>query len=421
MVAKETNPNAKIHLSAMTYHWDSRYGREQYLNRLLRVIAADPNAAGNDYYFDYLTAHFYFQPDQIFNQIHQFHGIRAAHGIPWKPLWLVETNAPPIDDPAWPVPNWTLSVTQNEQAAFIPQMLAISLAAGAERIAIYKLKDTQGDYAANPEPFGLIRMDGSRRPGFTSYRVATQYLAGMQGARRERWNEVGQIRINQGATATTVLFSRLPAPQTAQVEATANTAVLVDMWGARQTITASGGFFTVNLPGALCSQSIGDYCMIGGAPYYLVQATGSGPLPTAPAGAAPPPANTPDPNAPTIAPVGTAAPTQTLTPRPTLPPTYTPQPTATPVTPAAPTDTPTNTPPPTPIITPSAEAVALVVPTEPPPVEMEPATAVELEESQNNWLAFGLLGAAVLLALATCIARGACVARLTQAIRAIRG
>ena len=101
--------------------------------------------------------------------------------MPWKPVWLVETDAPPIDDPAWPVLNWTCQVTQQEQAAFIPQALAVGLAGGAQRIAIYKMQDTTGDVAANPEPFGLVRMDGSRRPAFTTYQVAVQYLAGMQG------------------------------------------------------------------------------------------------------------------------------------------------------------------------------------------------------------------------------------------------
>ena len=123
-----------------------------------------------------------------------------------KPIWLVETNAPPIDDPAWPVPNWTLSVTQNEQAAFVPQALVSALAAGAERIALYKLKDTADDRAANPEPFGLIRQNGNRRPAYSTYRIAIRYLSGMTAVSRERWNEVGQFRIDQDKQRTTVLF-----------------------------------------------------------------------------------------------------------------------------------------------------------------------------------------------------------------------
>ncbi len=283
VTAKQVNPNVTIHLGAMTYFWDFTCGQEQYLTRLLREITADPDAAANNYYFDVATAHLYFQPNTIYDVTQAFYGMMGAFGI-WKPVWLVETNAPPINDPAWPVPNWTLSVTQDEQAAFIPQALASALAAGAQRIAIYKLKDTAGDVAANPEPFGLVRMDGSRRPAFDTYRIAVRYLAGMTGVSREQWNEVGQIRITQDSKTTTVLFARLPAPQQAQVVATAPTALLADMWGNQRNLVAQDGVFIVDLPGALCTQPIGDYCMIGGTTYYLVQSTSGGPPPPPPVG-----------------------------------------------------------------------------------------------------------------------------------------
>jgi hypothetical protein len=68
-----------------------------------------------------------------------------------------------------------------------------------------------------------------------------------------------------------VLFTRLPDAQTARVPATADTAEWVDMWGERETIEAEDGYFTVELPGALCRQTIADYCMIGGTTYYLIQ------------------------------------------------------------------------------------------------------------------------------------------------------
>ena len=188
LAAKETNPNAVIHLPAFTHFWNPNY-----IYEFLDVVVADPGAAEHNYYFDVVTAHFYFQPDVIYNLIQQFYGAVGSRGIPWKPVWLVETNAPPVDDPSWPVPNLTFHVTQQEQAAFIPQVLAAGLAAGAQRIAIYKMQDTEGDAAANPEPFGLLRRDGSRRPAFATYQVAMQYLSGMQGVSRERWDAVGQI------------------------------------------------------------------------------------------------------------------------------------------------------------------------------------------------------------------------------------
>ena len=317
LVAREANPDAVVHLPAFTYFWDANYDRPQYLGRLLDALAADPEAAAHNFYFDVATAHLYFQPHFIYEIIQTFRQIMADRGLD-KPLWLVETNAPPIDDPAWPVSDPTLRVTMDEQAAFMPQALSVALAAGAERVAVYKMKDLESDREANPEPFGLLRMDGSRRPAFTTYQVAARYLSGAQHAERERWDEVGQVRLDQGAYSTTVLFSRLPAPQEARVPATAGEAVLVDMWGEeKQTLHAKEGAFTVDLPPALCSQPIGDYCMIGGATYYLVQAAPGGSLPGALPAVHRSPTN-PPPKSP--APLAQTSDTPTPPPAATVPP-----------------------------------------------------------------------------------------------------
>ncbi|MBK9049774.1 MAG: hypothetical protein IPL78_02280 [Chloroflexi bacterium] len=410
VTAKQVNPNVTIHLGAMTYFWDLQCGQEQYMTRLLREITADPDAAANNYYFDVATAHLYFQPNTVYDITQAFYGMMGAFGI-WKPIWLVETNAPPIDDPAWPVPNWTLSVTQNEQAAFMPQALASALAAGAQRIAIYKLKDTSGDVAANPEPFGLVRMDGSRRPAFDTYRIATRYMAGMTAVSRERWNEVGQIRLTQEGKTTTVLFARLPAPQQALVAATANTALLVDMWGSQRTITARDGFFTVDLPGALCTQPIGDYCMIGGTTYYIVQSATGGPPPPPPAGNSGNSGTTGTGSTTTI--TATAAATssattvvtpQTATATPTVTHTATPRSTRTPrpTATSSPTSTPTSTTVPTVTFTPSPEptqVIAVVTTVDVTPVATLSLSQPTVESANQNNLSFVFIGIGMILGL----------------------
>ena len=336
LAAKEANPDAVIHLPAFTYWADYYAGTEQYMARLLDEIVTDPQAAEHNYYFDVATAHLYFQPGQIYDLLRLFTAIMRERGLN-QPIWLAETNAPPRDDPAWPVPDWTLSVIQVEQAAFMPQALAAGLAAGAERIAVYKLKDIEDDKAANPEPFGLVRLDGSERMSFATYRLAVGYLDGALGAERERWDNIGQFRVDQAEQSTTVLFSRLPEWQQAEVTATADLAMLVDMWGTKQVITPTNGLYSVDLPPASCSHSIGEYCMIGGYTYYLVQEAD-----TAPPTPTPLPTGTPiatataTPTAAVIgalidtpAPTGTPSPTEmpsptgTATPtvRPTFPPT----------------------------------------------------------------------------------------------------
>lgn len=336
LAAKAANPEAVVHLGAFTYFWDTGY-----FARFLDLVLADPEAAKHNYYFDVATAHLYFQPNAVYNVLYAFRRVMDVRGLE-QPLWLVETNAPPMDDPYWKVDNWTLAVTLNEQAAFIPQAIAAALSAGAERISVYKLKDTAGDRAANPEPFGLIRWDNSRRPAFDTYRIAIRLLGGVTAAERERWDTVGQVRLEQDEQTTTVLFSRLPAPQEAIVPATADTAELVDMWGVRETIEAEDGVFTVELPGALCSQTIADYCMIGGTTYYLIQADdGRSPVADEPALEVDGGEDAPTGHvSPTPQPSATAEPTATMEPSPTIteppPATVTPVPTTAPAPAATP-------------------------------------------------------------------------------------
>ena len=303
-------------------------GREQYMARLLDRILADPLASEHNYYFDVATAHLYFQPDQIYDLLGVFQEIMRERALS-RPIWLVETNAPPFDDPDWPVADPALAVSSTEQAAYMPQALAAALAAGAERVGVYKLRDTEGDRAANPEPFGLLRLDGSRRVAFTTLREAVRLMRGTTSATRERWDEVGQFRLDQPDRFTTVLFGRLPDPQQVSVTAVAPTARLVDMWGQEQIIEAQGGRFLIDLQQALCTQTIGDYCMIGGTVYYLIQAL-DGSFPPQEAVPLLPPTVTP-----------TLLPPVTWTPQPTV----TPEPSATAASSERPTPAGTNTPP----------------------------------------------------------------------------
>lgn len=329
--AKETNPNAVIHLAAFTHWWDAAYGRELYFQRFLTALVADPTAVGNNYYFDIVTLHLYFQPHYVYDITSFYYGLMGSYGI-WKPIWIVETNAAPSMDPTWPVENPRFHISLEEQAAYMPQALAMGMAAGAQRIGIYKLIDTAEDKFANPEPFGLIRADGSYRPAFYTFQMATSMLAGATRTTRDRWDDVGQVTLEQPGGSTTVLFSRVPGPRTVQVSAHVPTATWLDMWGNGRTISSQDGFFTVEVPAAPCSQSAGEYCIIGGPTYYLIQGSPSNPPP-------PPVAPSPEPSLTTAA-TETLTPTLTFTPLPSLTETVRPTNTASPTPTRAPTDTP---------------------------------------------------------------------------------
>ena len=275
-VSKTTNPNAVIHLAGFTFWWDAQYDRTPFFQRFLDALKKDPNAAANDYYFDIVTSHQYFRPDTVYDLTVWHHTMMRAYGFD-KPVWLVETNAAPSLDPAWLAPNSQFKITLDEQGAFIVQAFAMGLAAGAERIAVYKMADTPGDRAANPEPFGLVRLDGSQRPAFAAFQTVATHLSEFRSATLDRRDEVAQVTVNRGTQTTTVLWSRVPSPQRVALGARAGSALVVDSrTGAAWTRGASGGKYTLDLPGATCTHAADGACLIGGWPILVVEQGGGG-------------------------------------------------------------------------------------------------------------------------------------------------
>jgi len=283
LAIKEANPNAAVIFSGTSYWWDAAYGRDLYFRRYLDALVQDLSAPGNGYYCDAIALHVYFQPDFVYSITALYHQLMREHGFD-KPVWIVETNAAPSLDPQMPAPNGQFAITLDEQAAYMIQAFAMGIAGGASRIGVFKMIDTATDLVANPEPFGLVRADGSRRPAFNAYRVATTYMAGFQSGQLEQRSDVSIVTIPRASGTTTALWTRTPSPATVQIPARAGSATLVDMWGNRRVISAAGGVYSVALPGASCTH--GPPCIIGGPPYLIVEGI---------VDAAPPPAQPPAP------------------------------------------------------------------------------------------------------------------------------
>jgi len=283
LAIKEANPNASVIFTGTSYWWDTAYGRDLYFRRYLDALVKDLSAPGNGYYCDAIALHVYFQPDFVYSITALYHQLMREHGFD-KPVWIVETNAAPSLDPQMPAPNGQFAITLDEQAAYMIQAFAMGIAGGASRIGVFKMIDTPTDLAANPEPFGLVRADGSHRPAFGAYRVATTYMAGFQSGQLEQRSDVSIVTISRANGTTTALWTRTPSPATVQIPARADSATLVDMWGNRRVIYAAGGAYSVSLPGASCTH--GPPCIIGGPPYLIVEGK---------VDAAPPPAQPPAP------------------------------------------------------------------------------------------------------------------------------
>ncbi len=346
---KSVDPANQVHLAGLTYTWDRDRNQPQYLARLLDIIKTDPQAAEANYFFDAVSYHRYYDPRQILDTIVEVRAILDSYGLS-KPIWINETNAPPSEDPFEPLTGAAaLSVTLEEQSAFVIQAFALAVAGGAERIAFNKMRN-ETNHPESVEPYGLLRGDNSRRPAFDAFRVVTTHLAGTSRASWQQLGDVYVVTLDRGGQTTTVLWNVGRNPTIFNLNAIAPQGMLVDERGNEQTIEASNGVYAVELPAAVCSN--GDYCFIGGAARLIVE-TGSaeqraplqaaqspGPTPTP----LPVPANTPTPTATQPAPPPTLVPTATMTP--IAPPTPLPtvgEPGDTVVEPSAPGD---DTPPP---------------------------------------------------------------------------
>ncbi len=351
-VIKEVDPTAHVHLAGLTF-WHDR----NWLQTFLAVATNDPEGAASGYFFDVVSLHIYFQTDSVDYIVNEARAALSTYGLS-KPIWINETNASPDADPEWPItrPRWRVDL--REQASFILQAYALGLAAGAERIAVYKLIDV--GLPPGGEPFGLLRPDHSRRPAFTAYSLVTRHYAGTQRASISRHPLVTQVTLDQGGRTTRVFWARTADEVTLSVPAFASQASLIDQTANIQTLDGSSGNYALTLPGARCAdETMG--CIIGGPTYLLVEEAITGASVPSVVQTTPAPENldssTPSPES---TPVNTPATIEaTATQRPTLPgrlppPTSTPTPLATATTGTTPSPSPSPSLSPTPLDTSTA-------------------------------------------------------------------
>ncbi|MFQ5858669.1 MAG: hypothetical protein ACE5LU_23965, partial [Anaerolineae bacterium] len=266
LAARDANSDAKIHVGAFTYWWDVNYGRWPYLLRFLDVVAADPTGPANDYYFDVMTVHAYFRPEQVYDLVQFTRQAMLDRGID-KPVWVNETNAPPSNDPVNPIDGPLFPVLLREQPAFLIQAFAMAFAAGAERVAVYKMYDEAELFSG--EPYGLLRRDFTRRPALQAFDTISDHFAHFTTATLQRAGPVNAVRLERPTGSTTVLWNRSDRDLLVWVPAATRSAYVIDAMNRRRIVGASNGTYLLRLPGTICQH--GD-CFIGGPPRLLVEA-----------------------------------------------------------------------------------------------------------------------------------------------------
>ena len=228
----------------------------------------DATARANHYYFDVATLHLYFTTDSIYDITQTMTQLLRRNGLR-QPIWINELNAPPSNDPLnpWAAP---LFVTElDQQAGFIVQATALGLAAGAERIGIYKLVD----FPAYPEGFpayGLIRADGTHRPAYDALKTVTTYFRDVRSARLWRTSSAEIVTLDRGSATTRIAWARRGVTTTITLPAVNTEATLISVAGVTATVTAKRGRYELTLPAALCNDPTYG-CIIGGTPVIVVE------------------------------------------------------------------------------------------------------------------------------------------------------
>lgn len=265
---KSVNPDAVIHLGGTTYWHDANTGRRLYMDRLLERIRQDPDSEKYNEYFDVFSLHIYFRTETIPEIVGLMRGLLETYDMGDKAIWINEMNAAPTDDPNWPVERPQYPLDLEQQAAFLVQAAALSLASGVERAAVYKLVDQA--LPEGGESFGiLIPNSATPRPAFYAWRTVNQYFVNVAQAEYVQTERVDQVTLtHHDGRRTMIAWAR--TDQAAALEIVAGDSVKayrIDLYGNLTLLRPQNGVYALTLSPARCDSD--DGCFIGGMPVII--------------------------------------------------------------------------------------------------------------------------------------------------------
>jgi len=266
--AKAANPNAKIVFAGTTYWVDVNAGHTLFFQRVLEAgKRLDGQAAADaSYYFDAVDLHSYSSPLDMYRVPQAYKQVMANFAIS-KPIWVSEANVAPYDDPGNETPPGFFRAAVSEQANYVIRAFAMALAAGVDRISIYKMVDGA---VTEKMPWGLMRNDGSLRPGYVGYQVAVAHFSNPGTITYSNSGGVDIVSFDRGDSRTWMLVNTAPTPTTATVPWLAPAATLTTKTGDTTTqsfpglINGQAPRITLNLAGATNG-------IIGGDPVIVDQ------------------------------------------------------------------------------------------------------------------------------------------------------
>ncbi len=260
---KAADPDVTVVMAGMAL-----FIEPQFLPQVIRRAAIDPQGPTNNHFFDAVAIHMYADPSLAYDLTVSTRNLLDNFGFNNKPIWITETNIAlhPSRDAE---PNWEFA-SEEEAAWFMLQVSSNAIAAGAERLMIFRLADDGMDKA-----YGLVRNDATVRPSYEAFQMVTSFMGDVVSAKRL---QSGNIVVNQmtrdDGSRVILAYSQAGTPQSVEIDAGAPAAVLINAGGGYSTIEPDiDNHYTVTLLPARGRDfnRPADYT-VGGPPVLIVEA-----------------------------------------------------------------------------------------------------------------------------------------------------
>lgn len=183
-----------------------------------------------------------------------------------KPIWMTESGIR-----VWDTPRNDGYALPIESATFFLTNYAYSLAHGVQRYYYFRAIDPDPN---DPQPWGLLRADGTPRLSLTAMRVAAQYLPSqMLGYTFELVNNnaVHKATFFTPSGRTTVVWNISAGPQDVLLPSGAPTGTLVTQEGITNTLDAVSGTYVLNLAPAQNFRWGQPTCQVASPPLILIE------------------------------------------------------------------------------------------------------------------------------------------------------
>jgi len=167
----------------------------------------------------------------------------------------------------------------SDQASFIIQAYAMGMAAGVERIEIYKMKDGDNDIVNGQALVGDLP-DLRLRPAYVSYQLAAQYFSNAKSASYFKNGDVEEVVFDRGNQRVTAIWTNSFAPATVNVKSSGGSAQLLDKYGLAKDMAPATGGYAISLDQATnrTNPDAPNKPMIPGNPVLLIEDGASGPI-----------------------------------------------------------------------------------------------------------------------------------------------